>query len=128
MYIDSVEGLAALDVTVHFDASKVKILNVYNSVSCTLYDSVTNTDNVQFSYIFDGKGAASKTRLFYFQYQALSNAEIGDSHFDITIGEAYDNSLNTVEVSGSRCNFKIEETVTSKTCSVSSKSSVASSI
>ncbi len=126
--IDSSEGLAALDVTVHFDPAKVKILNVYNSINCTIYDSVTNTDNIQFSYIFDGKGTASETRLFYFKYQVLSDADVGNSYFDITIGEAYDNSLNDISVSGSRCNFYITEAVTNKTCSVSSTSSVSTSI
>ena len=61
VYIDSTEGLAALDVAVHFDPAKVKINSVYNSISCTLYDNVTNTDNLQFTYILDGKGTASKT-------------------------------------------------------------------
>ena len=128
IYIDSSEELAALDVAVHFDPAKVKILDVYNSISCTLYDSVTNTDNIQFSYIFDGEGAASKARLFYFRYQVLSNADIGNSYFDITIGEAYDNALNDVAVSGSRCNFIIAETITNKTCSVYSSSSMSTSI
>ena len=59
VYIDTTEGLAALDVTIHYDPAKVKITNVYNSISCTLYDSVINPDNIQFSYILDGKGAAS---------------------------------------------------------------------
>ena len=76
IYIDSTEGLAALDVSVHFDTEKVKIQSVYNSVSCTLYDNVKTTDSVQFSYIFDGKGSSSKTRLFYFSYQVLSDAEV----------------------------------------------------
>lgn len=126
--IDSTADLAALDVAVHFDPAKVKITNVYNSISCTLYDSVTNSDNIQFSYILDGKGTASSTRLFYFRYQVLSDADIGTSYFDITIGEAYDNSLNDISVSGSRCNFKIAETITNKTCSVSGSSSVSTSV
>ncbi len=128
VYIDSTEGLAALDVTVHFDPAKVKVNTLYNSVSCTLYDSVKSTDTIQFSYILDGKGTASKTRLFYFSYQVLSNAEIGDAYFDITVGEAYDNSLNDVAVSGSRFAFSITETVTNKTCSVSSTSSVSTAV
>lgn len=126
--IDSTESLAALDVTVHFDPNKVRISNVYNSVSCTLYDSVKNADSIQFSYLFDGKGAATKTRLFYFSYQVLSGAEIGDAYFDITIGEAYDSALGDVPVSGSRCKFTIAETVSTKTCSVSTQSSVSTSI
>lgn len=128
VYIDSTESLAALDVTVHFDPAKVKINSVYNSVSCTMYDSVKNTDNVQFSYILDGKGSTSKTTLFYFYYSVLSNAEVGNAYFDITVGEAYDNGLNDIAVSGSRTNFTITETVTNKTCSVSSTSSIKTSV
>ncbi len=128
VYIDSTESLAALDVTVHFDPDKVKITSVYNSVGCTLYDTVTNTDNLQFSYILDGEGTASKTRLFYFYYQVLSNAEVGDTFFDVTIGEAYDSAINDVAVSGSRCSFKIEEKVTNKTCSAYSSTSVSTSV
>ena len=64
VYIASTEGLASLDVSVHYDSSKVKVTNVYNSINNTLYDSVVNPDNIQFSYIFDGKGYAEKARLF----------------------------------------------------------------
>ena len=126
--IDSTEGLAALDVTVHYDPAKVKINNIYNSVSYTLYDSVINTDNIQFSYIMDGQGTASKTSLFFFEYQVLGNADVGDSFFDITVGEAYDNSLNEMEVSGSRCRYMIAETVTSKSCYVYGTSHVSTAI
>ena len=126
--IDSTEGLAALDITVHYDPAKVKITTVYNSVSCTLYDSVINADNVQFSYILDGQGTASKTRLFYFQYQVLSNADVGSAYFDITIGEAYDNSLNEVAVSGSRCSFTIAQTVANKSCNIYGSSSMSTAM
>ncbi len=128
VYIDTTEGLAALDVTIHYDPAKVKITNVYNSISCTLYDSVTNPDNIQFSYILDGKGAASKTQLFYFRYQVLSGADIGDAWFDITIGEAYDTSLNEVAVTGSRCSFTIAETVTNKSCSIYGSAAVSTAV
>ena len=89
---------------------------------------MTNTDNLQFSYILDGEGTASKTRLFYFYYQVLSNAEVGDTFFDVTIGEAYDSAINDVAVSGSRCSFKIEEKVTNKTCSAYSSTSVSTAV
>jgi len=126
--IDSTEGLAALDVAVHFDPEKVKITGVYNSVGCTLYDCVTNTDHIQFSYILDGVGVASETELFYFNYQVLSGAQTGDAYFDITIGEAYDSALNDVAVSGSRCKFTISETVTDRQCAVYSTHTVSTSI
>ena len=128
VYIDSTEDLASLEVTVHFDPAKVKVNGVYNSIRCTLYDSVTNTDNIQFSYLLDGVGTSTKTQLFYFQYQVLSNAEVGNAYFDITIGEACDTSLNDVAVSGSRCNFAITETVTNKSCSVYGSSSASTVI
>lgn len=128
VYIDSTEGIAALDVTVHFDSQKVKITSLYNSVGCTLYDSVTNADNIQFSYILDGKGTASKTRLFYFYYQVLSDAEVGGAYFDITVGEAYDSALNDLEVFGSQCSFTINEEVISKSCSVYGSGTALTSI
>ena len=128
VYIDSTEDLAALDVIVHFDPAKVKVTSVYNSISCKLYDSEKGTDSIQCRYLLDGEGSASQTRLFYFYYQVLSGAELGESWFDITIGEAYDSALNDVTVSGSRCKFTITETVTSKTCSVYSTSSLSTAV
>ena len=128
VYIDSMESLAALDVTVHFDSTKVKINNVVNSVACKLYDNAQNNESIQFSYIFDGKGSASQTRLFYFTYQVLSNAEVGDAYFNITVGEAYDTSLNDLAVSGSRCGFTIAETVTTKSCSVYGTGTVSTAV
>ena len=126
--IDSAEGLASLDVSVYFDPAKVKVIGVYNSIGCTLYDNVTNTDNIRFSYIFDGQGAATKTRLFYFRYQVLENAEVGGSYFDIVVGEAYDSSLNEMAVSGSRCGFKISKATVSKDCYVYGSRSISTSI
>jgi len=128
VYIDSVKGLAALDLAVHFDPARVKITNVYNNVSCTLYDSVTNTSDIAFFYIFDGEGSESKTQLFYFTYQVLSDAKTGDCSFDITIGEAYDSGLNDVAVSGSGCSFTIAEKVVTKSCSIYSTSSLSTKI
>ena len=118
VYIDSTESLASLSVTVHFDPAKVKITNLYNSVECVLYDSAENTDNIQFSYILDGEGEAVSTRLFYFRYEVLSDAETGAAFFDITVSEAYDSSLTPVPVSGSRCYFNIAQGQVNKRCAV----------
>ena len=126
--IDSTESLASLEVTVHFDPTKVKINNVYNSIDCTLYDSVINTDNIQFSYILDGEGSVSQTGLFQFNYQVLGNAQVGDAYFDITIGEACDGDLKNVAVSGSRCKFTIAESITNKKCKIYSTRSLNTSI
>ena len=130
VYIDSLESLSTLSVTVHYDADKVKVQSgyVYNSVSSLLNDKSVSESSVQFSYIFDGKGKAEKTQLFYFRYTVLSDAEVGDAYFDIVVNEAYDSSLQPINVSGSRCSFKVAETVTTKTCSIYSSSSVSTSV
>ena len=130
VYIDSLESLSTLSVTVHYDADKVSVQSgyVYNTVSSLLNDKSVSESSVQFSYIFDDKGKAEKTQLFYFNYTVLSDAEVGDTYFDIVVNEAYDSSLQPINVSGSRCAFNITETVTTKTCSIYSSSSVSTSV
>ena len=130
VYIDSLESLSTLSVTVHYDSDKVSVQSgyVYNSVSSLLNDKSVSESSVQFSYIFDGKGKAEKTQLFYFRYTVLSDAEVGDTYFDIVVNEAYDSSLQPVTVSGSRCAFTIAETVTTKSCSIYSSSSISTSV
>lgn len=126
--IDSLETLAALDVAVHYDPTKVEVTQVYNQVNCSLYDSVINEDNLQFSYLFDGQGANVQTTLFYFAYRVLDNAKTGETYFDIVIGEAYDNGLNDVAVSGSRCSFLITESVTDQSCYIYGTGSVSTGV
>ncbi len=130
VYIDSLESISTLSVTVHYDADKVKVESgyVYNTVSSLLNDKSVSESSVQFSYIFDGKGKAEKTQLFYFRYTVLSDAEVGNTYFDIVVNEAYDSSLQPITVNGSRCAFKVAETVTTKTCSIYSSSSVSTSV
>jgi len=130
VYIDSLETLSSLSVAVHYDPSKIKVQSdyVYNNVPCVLNDKSVGDSSVKFSYIFDGKGATNKTQLFYFRYQVLSNAEISDTYFDVVVSEAFDSSLQAVSVSGSRCSFKITETITTKTCNIYSFSEVSTSV
>lgn len=107
--IDSLENLSSLIVTVHYDASKVQVLegSVENAAPSLLYDKKVNNDSVQFSYIFDGNGNAARTKLFYFEYTVLSTAAIGEAYFDIVVSEAYDSALMAMQVVGSRCTFSI---------------------
>ncbi len=130
VYIDSLESLSSLSVTVHYDSEKIKVEsgNVYNTVSSLLNDKSVNESSVQFSYIFDGNGENTKTQLFYFSYTVLSDAEVGDTYFDIIVNEAYDSSLQPLTVRGSRCAFSISETVTTKSCSISSSYSISTSV
>ena len=130
VYIDSLEALSTLSVTVHYDADKVSVQSgyVYNTVSSMLNDKSVSESSVQFSYIFDGKGQNTKTQLFYFRYTVLSDSEVGDTYFDIVVNEAYDSSLQPITISGSRCAFQIAETVTTKSCSAYSSWSVDTAV
>ena len=130
VHIDSLEAISTLSVTVHYDSDKIKVHtdNVYNTVSAMLSDKYVGESSIQFSYIFDENGSAGKTQLFYFNYTVLSDAEVGNTYFDIVVNEAYGTSLEPITVSGSRCAFKIEETVNTKTCSIYSTSNVSTSV
>ncbi len=128
VYADSLEGLASLSVAVYFDPAKVKITRTYNSVSALLYDSATGYDCVRYTYVFDGNGSAAKTQLFYFYYSVLTDAEVGETYFDIVVEEAYDASLNVVNLSGSRSKWSITPRAVNKTCSISGTSSVNTSV
>lgn len=130
VYIDSLESLSTLSVTVHYDVDKVAVQSgyVYNTASSLLNDKSVRESSVQFSYIFDGNGKAQKTQLFYFIYTVLSNAEVGATYFDIVVNEAYDSSLQPINVSGSRCAFTVAETVTTKSCYIYSFSSLSTSV
>ena len=128
VYIDSLESLSSLNVAVHYDPDKISVTSSYNQVACTMYDGVSGESYVQYAYIFDGNGTANKTSLFYFQYQILSDAPVGETYFDIVVTDAYDASLNVVEVAGSRTSFSIQKKTTNKSCTVSATSSVNTSI
>ena len=118
VYIDSLENLSTLSVTVHYDPNKIKVESwcVYNNVSCTMHDKAVGESSVQFTYIFDGNGEAYETQLFYFMYTVLSDAEVGDTYFDIVVNDAYDSLLNAMPVSGSRLSLEIDETIFTKEC------------
>ena len=128
VYIDSTESLAALDVTVHYDPAVIEVLDAYNNASALVYDSVVGSDSVQFSYIMDGVGDTYSTQLFYVYYRVLSDAPLGDTCLDITVGEAYDSALNEVAVEGSRLSITVMEQVYSSSCSIYSTSSLYTSI
>ena len=128
VYLDDLTDLSALNVSVYYDAEKITVKNVYNQVSSVVNDIATGNGSVNASYIFDGKGTAKKTNLFYIYYQVNSDAEIGDTYFDIVVTEAYDSALNEMNFSGSRCAFEVAEKTVSKSCSISSTSTISTSV
>lgn len=128
VFIDGLSPLAALDITVHFDKDKVRILDVENSVDCDLYDSARKESSIRFSYLFSGDGGNGKTELFRFDYQVLEDAAAGETYFDIIVEGAYDLSLKDVSVSGSRCKFTIEKKKVEQSCTVSGANAVSTAI
>lgn len=109
VYIDSLDTLSSLIVTVYYDPSLVQVTasDVVSVAPSMIYDRVIREDCIQFSYIFDGCGSASQTQLFHFEYAVLNDAAIGDTYFDIVVSEAFDSALSALPVVGSRCNFAI---------------------
>ena len=126
--IDSVGDLSALEIAVYFNSDDVKITSYYNSVTNKIYDSAKTESCLQFSYIFDGKGATTKTRLFYFYYQILPDATVGETCFDIVIGDAYNSALEPVSVIGTRRFVTVTEKVATNKCTISSTSTISTSV
>ncbi len=128
VYLDDLTDLSALNVSVYYDTEKITVKSVTNRVPSVVNDLATGDGSVNASYIFDGKGTAAKTNLFYIYYQVNSTAEIGDTYFDIVVNEAYDSSLEGMDFSGSRCSLEITEKTVTKSCQVTSSSTVSTSV
>ena len=126
IYIDSLEEIATLSVSVHYDTNIVNIRDSYNQALCTLYDKSNQNGTLSFSYIFGNDNPSSKTLLFYFYYNIKDDATIGSSLFDILVDDAYDSGLDSVNVSGSRFNFNVNERAVTKTVNVYGTSSISS--
>ena len=128
VYLDDLTDLSALNVSVYYDSEDVTVQSVYNQVPSVVNDLATGDGQVNASYIFDGKGSAKKTNLFYVYYQVNSTAEVGKTYFDIVVNEAFDSALEPMDFTGSRCAFEIAEKTVSKSCSISSTYNVSTSV
>ena len=128
VYVDNTVDLASLTVAVHYDSQKMSVTGYYNQVSCSIYDASNNDGCLMFSYIFDSDGGETKTALFYFYYQINSDAEIGNTGFDVVVEEAYTTTLEVAPYSGSRCSFDITEKKIVNTCSVYGTSTINTSV
>lgn len=126
VYIDSLENISSLKITVYFDSSLIEVNSTYNYVTCSLYDSSINDDNISYSYIFGSDTSNIKTSLFCFYYSIKSDATLGNTYFDILVDEAYDSSLNVIEVFGSRKRITIKESKQLQTIYIYGTSSISS--
>ena len=107
VYIETLENVAALNVSLHYDPSVIEITGTYNQVSCTMYDNSLGKDELSYSYLFDGNGGTDKTCLFTFYYTVKDDAPIGRHMFDLTVNEAYDFSFESTDVKGSRFGYSV---------------------
>lgn len=128
IYVDNTVDLASLTVAVHYDSQKMSVTGYYNQVSCSIYDASNNDGCLKFSYIFDADGNEAKTALFYFYYQINSDAEIGDTGFDVVVEEAYTTTLEVAPYSGSRCNFEIIEQEVVNKCWIYGSYNISTSV
>lgn len=128
VYLDNLKDLASLTVAVHYDAEKVMVLDSYNMVGCDMYDSSVMDGRLQFSYIFGDEGSDSKSILFYFYYMIQEDATVGDTFFDVVVSDAFTGELETVEISGSRCNFTVTERVENKYAYVWGDSDISTAV
>ena len=128
VYVDNTVDLASLTVAVHYDSQKMSVTGYYNRATCSIYDASNNDGCLKFSYIFDAEGSATKTALFYFYYKINSDAEIGNTGFDVVVEEAYTTTLEVAPYSGSRCSFDITEKKVVNTCSVYGTSTINTSV
>ena len=106
MYIN--EEVSALSVEVHFNPSVVSIGDTYNYISAQIYDYSIDEESVNYTYIFDHVDLDSNQTLFYFSYDVLSGVAPGRYYFDIVISEAYNSSLESVEISTARKYIDVE--------------------
>lgn len=102
------EEVSALSVEVHFNPSVVSIGDTYNNISAQIYDYSINEESVNYTYIFDHVDLDSNQTLFYFGYNVLSGVTPGRYYFDIVISEAYNSSLEDVEISTTRKYIDVE--------------------
>ncbi|MBR2056751.1 MAG: hypothetical protein IJ978_03720, partial [Clostridia bacterium] len=128
VYVDNTVDLASLTVAVHYDSQKMSVTGYYNRATCSIYDASNNDGCLKFSYIFDAEGSETKTALFYFYYKINSDAEIGNTGFDVVVEEAYTTTLEVAPYGGSRCSFDITEKKVVNTCSVYGTSTINTSV
>ncbi len=106
VYLEDLTDLASLSVAVHYDSQKIEMDYTYTWVSCDLYDYSNQNGCLQYSYIFNGD-SSGQACLFYFSFKVKEDAPVGSSFFDIAITDAYNTSLEPVQISSARYSFQI---------------------
>ena len=100
VYLTANEEISALSISVYYDSNAFAIMQKYNTATCNMYDSSIHENYISFTYIFDSISVSAEQRLFYFTYQVKNDAAAGSYCFDVLVEEAYNSSLENVDVEG----------------------------
>lgn len=109
------DELSALSVEVHFNPEIVTVNETYNNISADIYDSSINEESINYTYIFSNLELDSVHQLFYFFFRVVDEVTPGRYYFDIIVSEAYNSSLENVEINASRKYFDVSSKATIKT-------------
>jgi hypothetical protein len=127
--IKDLSNVASLKISIHYDASVVTINNYYYQLADSLKDSSIIDGALNCSFVFDSPGVASDTYLISFYYSVSANTQATRTYFDVVVEEAFDSSLNSVDVKGTRFGVNISEsTAPLKQCYVYGTSGISTKI
>lgn len=113
------EQISALSIEVHFDEDVLSISSSYNMISATMYDYSIHDSYISYSYIFDSVDTEYSQGLFYFYFSIKNNVTEGNYFFDVIVNEAYDSSLNNVDITSIRKSFTVSKSASIKTAHAS---------
>ncbi len=108
--LSNYEEVSALSLQVYFNNDVVTINGTYNTLSSSevsIYDSSVNDDNIAYSYIFKSIDTNVSHQLFNFYFTVKNGVTAGDYYFDVVVTEAYNSSLDDVEINISRKYFHV---------------------
>ena len=103
------EQVKTLSLQIHFDSEVLSVNSLSaESGAASLYDSSIAIDTVSYTCIFDTLQLQQPTLLFTFSYMVELEAQPGSHFFDVVISEAYDASMNPIDVCASRASFEVQ--------------------
>lgn len=95
---------------IYYDEEMVDIVSTNCISSSVLHDLSIGYGVINYSFLFDhSTQPSSESPLFSFDYSIEDNASIGDYFFDVIINEAYDEELQTMDVTSERMHFSVVE-------------------
>ena len=103
----AVEDINALSLQIHFDSSVLEATETTNYASAEFYDHSIQKDSLAYSYIFNSIDLFNFIQLFSFSFRIQDGVIPGNYYFDVIVSDAYNNSLNPVEIKTYRTYFSV---------------------